>query len=154
MHYTSVISVLAALGSVVNAAPALDAAFSSVANDAPALVNRQELSTYTLQDKKAPFQDAESLPALNGADTVDLDLSGYTNMGYPETSDQFKCHGSAGIVFRIWNTEQRCHHPYMVPFLRFAFVDCKDVEGFTPYPPVKGYKAWCKWGKWMDEIDF
>ncbi|KAF5126379.1 hypothetical protein E5D57_011076 [Metarhizium anisopliae] len=127
MHYTSVFSVLAALGSVVNAAPTLDAAFSSVANGAPALVNREEQSTYTLQDKKAPFQDVASLPALNGADTVDLDLSGYTNMGYPETSDQFKCHGSA---------------------------DCKDVQDFTPYPPVKGYKAWCKYGKWMDEIDF
>ncbi|KAG8413444.1 hypothetical protein J3458_013003 [Metarhizium acridum] len=141
MHYTSVISLLAAL--------------SSVANAAPALGNRQsEVSTYTLGDKKAPFQDIESLPALNRATAVDLDLSGYKDIGYPENSDQFKCHGSAGIVFRIWKTEEGCDHPYMVPFLRFAFVDCKDVENFTPYPPVIGYKNWCKWGKWMYEIDF
>lgn len=82
MHSASAITLLSALSVLVNAAPAID--------------KRQGPATRTIT-QKAPFQEPEKLPVLpNGVTVVDLDMSEYASFGYPEDSDQFKCHGTCG----------------------------------------------------------
>lgn len=78
MPSLSALAVLAAAASLVSAAPQ----------------KRQQFS-HTLGP--APFQG--SLPAISGGVTpIDLDLSSYSAYGWPDDSDQFRCHGTCGRV--------------------------------------------------------
>lgn len=82
MRSVSTITLLSALGAVVNAAPTID--------------KRQGSASYGIT-QKAPFQEPQKLPVLaSGVTAVDLDMSEYASFGYPEDSDQFKCHGTCG----------------------------------------------------------
>ncbi|KID79369.1 uncharacterized protein G6M90_00g020390 [Metarhizium brunneum] len=136
MRSVSAIALLSAFGAVVNAAPAtMNSVSSRQAGDQ---------GTFTIS-QKAPFQDTSLLPALNGASEVDLNMAGY-EMGYHPNSDQYKCHGSCGIVLRISRlpASEKCTHPYAQPFVNFCFGTCKNLAGFSPYPPALVFKNQCK----------
>ncbi|KID91947.1 hypothetical protein MGU_00858 [Metarhizium guizhouense ARSEF 977] len=136
MRSVSAIALLSAFGAVVNAAPAT---MNSVSR-------RQagDKGTFTIS-QKAPFQDTSLLPPLNGASEVDLNMEGY-EMGYHPNSDQYKCHGSCGIVLRINRlpASEKCTHPYAQPFVNFCFGTCKSLADFSPYPPALAFKNQCK----------
>ncbi|OAQ65047.1 hypothetical protein VFPPC_06222 [Pochonia chlamydosporia 170] len=129
MHSASAITLLSALSVLVNAAPAID--------------KRQGPATRTIT-QKAPFQELEKLPVLpNGVTVVDLNMSEYASFGYPEDSDQFKCHGTCGAVIRIANTPEKCTHPYAQPFVNFCFGPCLTLKNFKPYGPAQKFKDSC-----------
>lgn len=39
---------------------------------------------------------------------------------------------------------EKCTHPYAQPFVNFCFGTCKNLEGFSPYPPATIFKNQCK----------
>lgn len=76
------------------------ASFASVASAAPTGGNTGPSDqSFTLADYPAPFQSGYNLPDLNGASAIDLTIDeSYRSFGYADESDQFKCHGSCGML--------------------------------------------------------